>query len=102
MNFSALPQELIDFVIRDDNEAILISQVFSSDPCSVLRERKWTCAWAAEGGYLEVLKWAIENDCPWDEQTCSRAAARDYLEVLKWLRTNGCPWSAVSGGVVPD
>lgn len=70
--------------------------------CSALRERKWTCAWAAEGGHLEVLKWAIENDCPWDEQTCSRAAARDYLEVLKWLRTNGCPWSAVSGGVVPD
>ena len=62
---------------------------------------KWTCAWAAgkrpprgaevgarerlpvergdvlgsgEGGHLEVLKWARENGCPWDEDTCARGS----------------------------
>ena len=25
---------------------------------------RWTCANAAEGGHLEVLKWARENGCP--------------------------------------
>jgi hypothetical protein len=50
-----------------------------------------TCANAAEGGHLEVLKWARENDCPWDELTCAHAAWKGHLEVLKWARENGCP-----------
>ena len=29
---------------------------------------------AAEGGHLEVLKYAHENGCPWGEWTCSKAA----------------------------
>jgi len=51
-----------------------------------------TCSWAAEGGHLEVLKWARENGCPWNERTCSCAAKGGHLEVLKWARENGCPW----------
>ena len=31
----------------------------------------WTCANAAGGGHLEVLKWARD---PWDERTCELAA----------------------------
>jgi hypothetical protein len=50
-----------------------------------------TCADAAGGGHLEVLKWARENDCPWDELTCVSAAKHGHLEVLQWARTNGCP-----------
>ena len=23
------------------------------------------------GGYLEVLQWAHQNECPWDEVTCA-------------------------------
>ena len=60
---------------------------------------------AAYGGHLEVLKWARENGCSWDEDTCARAARWGYLEVLKWARENGCPWdkstcadSVVEGG----
>jgi len=47
---------------------------------------------AAKGGHLEVLKWARENGCPWDEWTCAYAAEGGHLEVLKWARENGCPW----------
>ena len=41
---------------------------------------KWTCWWAVEHNRLEVLKWARENGCPWDEDTCKRAAAIGYVE----------------------
>jgi hypothetical protein len=46
-------------------------------------------------GHLEVLKWARENDCPWDEETCAFAAQVGHLDVLKWARENGCPWNIV-------
>ena len=39
-----------------------------------------------------MLKWARENDCPWDEWTCANAAKGGHLEVLKWARANDCPW----------
>ena len=28
------------------------------------------CEAAAKGGQLKVLKWLLENDCPWDEKAC--------------------------------
>jgi hypothetical protein len=51
-----------------------------------------TCSNAAFGGYFEILKWARENGCPWDEWTCSYAAKGGHFEILKWLRENGCEW----------
>jgi len=39
-----------------------------------------------------VLKWAREQDCPWDEDTCARAAMGGHLEVLQWAREHHCPW----------
>jgi hypothetical protein len=51
-----------------------------------------TCAYAAKGGHLEVLRWARENGCPWDEMTCTNAAACGHLEVLQWACANGCRW----------
>ena len=43
-----------------------------------------------------MLKWARENDCPWDEETCTAAAEGGHLETLKWARANGCPWSELT------
>jgi len=44
-------------------------------------------------GQLEVLKWAREHDCPWNEDiACMYAASDGQLEVLKWVRAQGCPW----------
>ena len=52
-----------------------------------------TCLYAAEGGHLEVLKWARTNGCEWDEEeTCSSAARGGYFKLLKWARTQGCDW----------
>jgi hypothetical protein len=35
---------------------------------------------AAYDGHLEVLKWARENGCPWDERTRQLAARKGYVE----------------------
>ena len=50
------------------------------------------CRYAAQGGRLEILKWAREHGFSWDESTCSQAARHGYLEVVKWARAQGCPW----------
>ena len=57
-----------------------------------LSRKKDLCEDAASGGHLDVLKWARENDCPWDELTCMYAAKHGHLGTLRWARENGCPW----------
>ena len=49
-----------------------------------------------------MLKWARENDCPWNEWTCAGAARGGHLEVLKWLRENGCPWDDDTRALAAD
>lgn len=51
-----------------------------------------TCRCAAERGHLEVLRWAKEQGCPWDKSTCKFAARGGHLALLKWAREQGCPW----------
>ena len=46
----------------------------------------WTTSRAAEGGHLDTLRWAIANGCPFGDETCRRAAQGGHLEVLQWLR----------------
>ena len=50
-----------------------------------------TCSYAAQGGYLKILKWARENGCPWDEETTRLAKLYGRTRVLEWARANGCP-----------
>ena len=47
---------------------------------------------AAQGGHLQVLRWAREQGCPWDFTTCLSAAAGGHLEVLRWAREHDCEW----------
>jgi len=56
-----------------------------------------TCRYAAEGGHLEVLRWARAHGCLWEElRMLVRAAEGGHLAVLKWLQELGalqdCPW----------
>ena len=41
---------------------------------------------------MEVLQWARQNGCQWDEDACRVAAEEGHLEVLQWARQNGCEW----------
>lgn len=68
------------------------------------QQARYFCHFAARHGYLNLIKWARANGCPWDENTCYRAAEGGHLEMLIWARANGCPWdertcsSAANGG----
>jgi len=44
--------------------------------------------------YLEVLKWAHEQGCPWSSSTCSHAARGGHMHLLQWARAHGCPWDS--------
>ena len=41
-----------------------------------------------------MLKWALENNCPWSGSTTLLAAWNNRLNVLKWARQQQtpCPW----------
>ena len=49
-----------------------------------------TCFHAALGGHLDVLQWAREHGCPWNERTCESAALGKHLSVLQWAKEHGC------------
>ena len=49
--------------------------------------------WRGEGGFLEVLQWARQNGCPWDESTCFGAAKGGFLEVLQWALERVPAWN---------
>ena len=60
---------------------------------------------AAQGGHLEVLRWARSQGSPWHEDVTYAAAQAGHLKVLKWLIKEGCPYdkgecreAAVEGG----
>jgi hypothetical protein len=53
-------------------------------------------ATAAERGFLELcqfLRSVLPTPCPWDERAVMRAAEGGHLELLRWLMENGCPWN---------
>jgi hypothetical protein len=58
---------------------------------------KWnvfTFGWAVRSGNFELMKWARNNECPWDARTCTAAARLGRLDVLEWARRENCPWDA--------
>jgi hypothetical protein len=48
------------------------------------------CECAAFNGYLNVIKWARENNFPWDESTCDSAVMGGHLDCFIWVVENGC------------
>ena len=50
-----------------------------------------TCARAAASGRLDVLQYARENGCPWDEETVQKAIFGGHRAVAVWAIENGCP-----------
>lgn len=68
------------------------------------QDNELICAWAAQLGKLEILKWLRANGFPWDGETIGRAAEGGYLEIIKWAYDNGSPMNeitfklAVNGG----
>ena len=88
--------ELVALVLE---QADSVSLVASREVCTTWRyaaasprkENDYS-AQVAGKGWLDVLRWARANGCPWDRWACMRAARGGHLEVLQWARANGCPW----------
>ncbi len=66
------------------------------DVLSLFLGDAYICFRAAREGYLDILKWARENGCPWSGNTCSIAARHGHLHVLQWARENGCLWGRLT------
>ena len=50
---------------------------------------------AARQGNLEMVKYCVANECPIDENACAYAADGGQLEVLKYLREEvKAPWGS--------
>ena len=50
---------------------------------------------AAVQGNLEMVKYCVANECPIDETACAYAAENGHLEVLKYLREEvKAPWDS--------
>ena len=46
---------------------------------------------ACMGDQLEALKWLRSEGCPWNEWTCEEAAREWNRNVLRWAMDNDCP-----------
>ena len=53
---------------------------------------------------MEVLQWAWQEGCPWNEEVSANASKNGHLNILQWVSAKGCPLSdmiclnAASGG----
>jgi hypothetical protein len=60
---------------------------------NVIDPRNNICKYAAKNGNFELLKYAHENGCPWNEDICTYAAKSGHLDCLQYAHENGCPWN---------
>src|SRR3990167_3573208 len=72
---------IIKSIVQTDNEILQILKYAHENGCPWNEE---TCSYASENGHLECLKYAHENECPWDSRTCSYASENNGLECLKY------------------
>lgn len=70
----------------------ILKWLYCIDPSECLKELVAdVCSRAAEKGWLNMLKWLKEHNCPWTSNACDKAARYGHYEVLEWLHDNGCP-----------
>jgi hypothetical protein len=49
---------------------------------------------AAEHGHTNMCQSLRAQRCPWSETVTRLSAAGGFTELLRWLMNNGCPWDA--------
>ena len=58
---------------------------------------KYTINTAARQGNLEMVKYCVANECPINMNACAYAAQEGHLEVLKYLREEvKAPWEILT------
>jgi len=51
------------------------------------------CYLVAIYGNLEILKWLRSHDCPWCDSAVTTGALMNHWEVVVWAVENGCPYN---------
>lgn len=77
------------YSMLNEHDMLVVQEAHGIDRKDLLSET--FSEYCASGGYLELLKWARGNKCPWDGHTCSIAARRGHLNLLRWACQNECP-----------
>jgi len=78
--------------VAETNKLELLKWIREEKKCEWDR---WTINAAAEQGNLEMVKYCVANECPIYEYTCACAAGGGHLEVLKYLHEEvKTPWDS--------
>lgn len=86
-NLSLLPKYEITF-----NEAIksgILSLVKFINP----EKNPLLLKHVAANGHFEIVRWLMDEKCPFDEFACEAAALGGHLDVLRLLSSRSCPWT---------
>lgn len=72
----------------------LFQYIFDAFCSSSYTERDFSpCYYAAKGGSLDMLQYLRSKGFPWDEDICNVAAQKGHFSIVKWALQNGCPFS---------
>jgi hypothetical protein len=76
--------------VAETNKLELLKWIREEKKCEW---NKWTIIVAARQGNLEMVKYCVANDCPIDGRACAWAADGGHLEILKYLHEEvKAPW----------
>lgn len=98
MNFTDLLPELIALIINKLDDVSLtifcfvnryIRLTYLSQINKISKNK--LCREISRNGNVDLLIWARQNGCLWDEYTCTFAALNNHLSLLKYAVHNGCP-----------
>ena len=87
--FTQNHQEYFCYRVAETNDLKFLRWVREEKEC----DWDWkTSGETARQGYLDMLKYCVENGCEVDERHCAYAARNGHLACLEYLRSKNCPW----------
>jgi len=98
MNNTELLKKILNYDIEGEKiiDTIVLQHVNKTKDynlLNILNKNNKLINYASENGYLEIVKWLMENGVPRDERVITFASENGHFEMVKWLKENGAPWN---------
>jgi hypothetical protein len=71
----------------------LINCLLEMYPKEISDKIKYDYKYAAAGGHLDLIQWALNKGYRWDYDISALAAEHGHLHILEWAREKGYPWN---------